>query len=490
MAGPAAGDTSASSVRFMILGPLRVEPDEGASVQIGQPLHRLVLATLILSADVRRTRSWLVQAVWGERPPADPASSLRTAVKSLRDCLGPLAGCLKSPEQGYTYAFSAEGVTVDASLFGDLANRALGAWYQGDVQRAADLLTAAERLWREPALADVPVTPALEDIRAGLLRRRADVESLRLDVRLKLGGHHEAIGDIRRVLARDPLREHASAQLMLALHRCGHDAEALRAFDRAQAALRKEYGADPGPELTELRQMIVSGSTVLRAAGAALARPPAGSRSEPLPAQQSCRPGSRPVSPVGDPVLTPAPDLLCVAGVLLCVADARVRVTRRIRLAMRGGQQVNNPLNGLEMLPGKPAGPRVQHHRARRVRALNHGVLSRERCRSRQAGQDEIECLLVRRYAVRPQGGRHEACLRGCLAAGEAEVDQGVLEVADHYPVGQGDCFSGLGLAGRPSSHGPVPGTAVRQRLADLPDPVQRVSDDALWTDRRLRHDL
>ena len=310
LAGPAAADTAASSVRFMILGPLRVEPDEGAAVQIGQPLHRLVLATLILSADVRRTRDWLVQAVWGERPPADPASSLRTAVKSLRDCLDPLAGCLKSPEQGYTYMFSAEGVTVDASLFGDLANRALDAWYQRDAQRAADLLTAAGSLWREPALADVPVTPALEDIRAGLLRRRTDVESLRLDVRLELGGHHEAIGDIRRVLARDPLREHAWAQLMLALHRCGRDAEALRAFDRARAALRKEYGTDPGPELTELRQIIATGSTVLRAAGAALARPPAGSRSEPLPAQEACRPGSRPVSPAGGPVHLPGPGLL------------------------------------------------------------------------------------------------------------------------------------------------------------------------------------
>jgi DNA-binding SARP family transcriptional activator len=254
-------DVGVRRPRFMILGPLEVQSGQGTGIPVSPPLDRQVLATLILSADVPRTSTWLTRAVWGDRPPGDPAGSLRTAVRSLRRRLGASACHLKSPDQGCTYMFSAAGLTVDVALFAGLARCGRAAWYRGDAARAADLLAAAAGLWREPVLADVPGTPVLGDAREELLRGRADVESLWLDARLALGGHREAVGDIRLVLDRYPLREHAWAQLMLALHRCGRDSEALRAFADAQAVFHAEYGADPGPELTEIRQMILDGHT-------------------------------------------------------------------------------------------------------------------------------------------------------------------------------------------------------------------------------------
>lgn len=275
-------DTSSPQPQFMVLGPLQVQGAEGAEVSLGPPLHRQVLAALILSADVPRTSSWLARAVWGRQPPGDPASSLRTAVKGLRRQLGASARHLTSPEQGFTYMFTAKGATVDAVLFGDLADRACRAWYGADARNpaevlaaagdAAELLAAAAGLWREPALADVPATAALRRDRDKLLRGRDAAEGLWLDARLALGGHHEAVGDIRRALDRNPFQVHAWAQLMLALHRCGRDDEALLAFSKARAVFA-EYGTDPGPELAEIRRVIARRHRVAPAARGADAPP-------------------------------------------------------------------------------------------------------------------------------------------------------------------------------------------------------------------------
>jgi DNA-binding SARP family transcriptional activator len=248
----------------MILGPLVVTSADGTAVPVSQPLLRRVLATLILSAGVRRPRPWLVQAVWGERPPADPGGALRTAVHGLRQCLGDsLAARLESPGRGRSYMFRAEHGEVDALQFDELAALGGAAWDAGEYGRAAELLGAAAGLWRVPALADVPDTPFLEDVRGVLLRRLAEVEDLRTDAILKLGGHREAIGHLRQILAGDPLREHAWAQLMLALYRDGRPDEALDAFAAAERLLQSQLGCEPGPYLTEIRNRVGGGAAGL-----------------------------------------------------------------------------------------------------------------------------------------------------------------------------------------------------------------------------------
>lgn len=191
--------------------------------------------------------------------------SLRKAVKCLRQRLGESAGCLVSPADGYTYKFSAGPDAVDAAVFAGLHRRARVAWYGGDVDSAARLLAAAAGLWRDPALDDVPATPVLKDLREALIRARVDVEDMWMDARLELGGHHAAIEDLRETLRRDRLREHAWAQLMIALSRAGRRAEALQAFDDACTALKAEYGCGPGPWLTEIRSQITADSPALAA---------------------------------------------------------------------------------------------------------------------------------------------------------------------------------------------------------------------------------
>jgi DNA-binding SARP family transcriptional activator len=252
--------------RFLILGPLTVCGEDGTPVPVSAPLQRRVLATLLLHAGQPCTGRWLARAVWGENLPGDPGETLRTVLRRLRRSLGPAGSCLKSPDNGYTYMFSAGDGEVDAGLFEDLASRGRIAWYGGDTPAAAGLFAAAARLWQAPALADVPPTAAVTGARDRLLRAREDVEDLWRDARLALGGHSAVIGEMRDLLGLDPLREHAWAQLMVALYRDGRPAEALAAFRQAEAALHGEYGTGPGPELTELRGQITAGRTELLAA--------------------------------------------------------------------------------------------------------------------------------------------------------------------------------------------------------------------------------
>lgn len=97
---------------------------------------------------------------------------------------------------------------------------------------------------------------------------RLCAEMDRIDAELRLGHAGEVVGDLERLVAREPLRERLRAQLMLALYRSGRQAEALAAYRDASALLREELGLTPGPELRELERMILSHDHALEHAGA------------------------------------------------------------------------------------------------------------------------------------------------------------------------------------------------------------------------------
>ena len=71
------------------------------------------------------------------------------------------------------------------------------------------------------------------------------------------GRHHELVGEIDALLAENPLRERLHAQRMLALYRCGRQAEALEAYRHARATLVEEIGVEPSAELRRLHEAIL-----------------------------------------------------------------------------------------------------------------------------------------------------------------------------------------------------------------------------------------
>ncbi|MGW1143339.1 AfsR/SARP family transcriptional regulator, partial [Streptomyces zhihengii] len=76
------------SVRFAVLGPVRAWHGE-QEVDVGSPQQRAVLAALLLRRGRPVMLGELLDAVWGEQPPAAAVSVLRTYVSRLRKALEP-----------------------------------------------------------------------------------------------------------------------------------------------------------------------------------------------------------------------------------------------------------------------------------------------------------------------------------------------------------------------------------------------------------------
>ena len=107
-------------------------------------------------------------------------------------------------------------------------------------------------LWRGDALVDVRASSFLEDEADRLEQLRLAVIEDRIDAELADGCHHRLVAELESLVASHPLREHLSYQLIVALYRCGRQAEALRACTSLRRVLIDEAGLDPGRALQSL----------------------------------------------------------------------------------------------------------------------------------------------------------------------------------------------------------------------------------------------
>ncbi|MBO0822945.1 MAG: AfsR/SARP family transcriptional regulator [Actinobacteria bacterium] len=249
-------------MRFSILGPLRVQDDDGAQLILTRPSQRSTLAVLMLHASVPPTRELLIDALWGDEPPADADTALRVRMSDLRRALG---GCDRVVTHQAGYQFVLRPGELDSVTFSELASRGRASLDSGRHAEAATLLSQASDLWREPPLADLPDTPVMQLTRTALLEQRRDVREWLIDAQLALGRHHASLAQIRTCITADPLAEHPHVQLMLALYRCGQKAAALAAYTRLRELTVREFGQDPGPEARSLLSQMLADSPELLA---------------------------------------------------------------------------------------------------------------------------------------------------------------------------------------------------------------------------------
>jgi predicted ATPase/DNA-binding SARP family transcriptional activator len=231
---------------FRLLGPLDVTHD-GVVLPVGGPRQRALLAFLLLNANRVVTRERLVEALWGERPPATAANALQVAVHGLRKVVGQER--LLSREGG-AYELVVEPGELDVVEFERVVARA-----RAGVASATELRHALA-LWRGPAASDAyPDAVRSELARLDELRLSALEE--RIDADLRAGRHVALVEELEALAAEEPYRERLRSQLMLALYRAGRQAEALEEFARARRALVDELGLEPGPGLRELEGRIL-----------------------------------------------------------------------------------------------------------------------------------------------------------------------------------------------------------------------------------------
>ena len=235
---------------------------------MGQPRQQAVLGILAMRANRVISRGELVDAVWGQDPPASAEGGIYTYVAGLRRVIEPNRS-LRGPgrvlvSSGAGYVLHLVPGQPDAVAFEQDLARARQLRKAGDLTGAAVALHSALSLWRGIAFAGVPGPFAeTERVRLGELRSAAAEE--RADVLLSLGRHEEVVPDLTAMVADHPLRERMRGLLMIALYRCGRHAEALRAFAEGRRVLADELGIDPGSDLSRIHLQVLTADPALDA---------------------------------------------------------------------------------------------------------------------------------------------------------------------------------------------------------------------------------
>ena len=85
-------------MEFGLLGPIAVWRD-GHELALGAAKQRALLAVLLLHANETIATERLVDALWGERPPATAVKALQVYVSQLRKVLG--EGVVETRPDGY-----------------------------------------------------------------------------------------------------------------------------------------------------------------------------------------------------------------------------------------------------------------------------------------------------------------------------------------------------------------------------------------------------
>ena len=244
-------------VRVWVLGPVGVAaadaPGPGsAEPTLGSRSQRLVLALLAARLGETVSTDLLVDALWGDSPPRTAAQTLRTYVSRLR---APLGDAVALRPGGYALALSPS--EVDAGRFEGLVREAGGA-VRPEVAMA--LLEEALALWRGPAFGDLADVEALRGPARRLEELRLAAEEERAAALLRHGHVSRAAAAAEELVAAHPLREGAWAVLVEALAAADRAPEALRAYQRAAAALA-DAGLVPSARLRHAEASALAGAS-------------------------------------------------------------------------------------------------------------------------------------------------------------------------------------------------------------------------------------
>ena len=254
-------------LRVGVLGPVTVWRD-GREQAAGQPRQLAVLGVLATRANRVVSRGELIDAVWGDQPPASAEGGIYTYVAGLRRVIEPdrprrdpdrsrpgPARTIVSGGGGYLLRLGAGA--LDADHFGQCLAAARGLRAECDLGGALRAVDEALALCRGLPYAGVP-GPFAEAEQRRLTELRTTAIEERAELLLAQGQAAAAVPELTALAAAHPLREQATGLLMIALYRCGRQAEALRVFDATRKRLAEDLGIDPSGELTRIHRQLLA----------------------------------------------------------------------------------------------------------------------------------------------------------------------------------------------------------------------------------------
>ncbi|WP_425086190.1 BTAD domain-containing putative transcriptional regulator [Streptomyces hainanensis] len=266
---------------FSVLGPVRVRQGE-RELPVGSPQLRAMIATLLLRHGRTVSAQELVNALWGEEPPSHAVATVRTYASRLRKMLSARSDVWVSEFGGYALQLGPDD-ELDVDTLAKLTATAEKAAAAGELPLAHALYAQALDLWDGEALGSVP-GPEAELQQTRLAEQRLSLLGQRLDIGLQAGLHAESVSELTTLTTEHPFRERFVELLMLALYRCGRQAEALAVYTDARRRLINELGVEPRVELAELQQRILNGDPSLNYVGPPPTYVPPPKRPSQLPA--------------------------------------------------------------------------------------------------------------------------------------------------------------------------------------------------------------
>ena len=246
-------------MEVLVLGPLEVR-HHGGAMRLPGARPRELLSLLATRPNQPVSPQRLIEELWDGAPPPTAASALRVHIGHVRSILEPgrpdgRGDRLALVSGGYVLRLDAS--TLDSLRFEERATAGREADLRGDVHVADDELTAALDCWRGPAFAEIRGLSAAQAAIARLEQLRVRTIEALVDVRLALGKPATVVDLLVSAVDEFPLHERLAAQLMLALYRCGRQADALRACARLAQRLDEQLGVKPCQEVRQLEEDIL-----------------------------------------------------------------------------------------------------------------------------------------------------------------------------------------------------------------------------------------
>jgi len=268
------GPPSGGKLWVGILGPLLLRLN-GSTIDALPPAQRVVLALLALADGSPVRMDALVEALWGDSPPASAVGMIHTYVSRLRGLLAH-----GSSSRGEYLLRDAGGYRLDLSK-DELDLCVFRGWLavaeefdgQGDIVSACQVYEQALALWRGDPLENVEVIhgyPAIVALAAEYKRAVLDYSV----VAVKCGRHEPVLTKLRALIVKNPLDEVARARLMVALASAGHQSEALQTYEDIRDRLDTELGVSPGPAIRDIHAKILREEIPLASNAISLTRYP------------------------------------------------------------------------------------------------------------------------------------------------------------------------------------------------------------------------
>lgn len=251
--------SDAPGLMLGLLGPVMLTGEAGQT-KTAQFAQRVILAMLALSPNRVVSIPALVDAIWQEEAESRRIKNLHFHISRIRAILRELEPVRATPRliaqpPGYRLVINAGERDLD--VFRHQIGKAREA-AQSRPHQAATLYEQAMSLWRGPALGDVRDANhwlGAESARLDELYLSGLEESLAADLVVKPAD--QVVADLVSLVAQHPRRERPRGQLMIALYRCGREAEALQTFASYRARLAEDLGLEPGPELQRIHQQVL-----------------------------------------------------------------------------------------------------------------------------------------------------------------------------------------------------------------------------------------